>query len=254
MKGTGVAEPMDLIHKALEQLDARNALETLEAQTDARLSDLLEEEEQLMRRREKSDSAVALASAKRLERLHELVTSAERELARATASLAVSDSSIAAARKGVAQLDEAAAAASEAIARTGARSPGYVRIADPAECDSSALPALMQSAIDTIVLAVRAGDAKAAEERQAQAVVEAEAARVSALEAQHEQRRAAMEAEGAQQAARWSAEEAAMLDGVTAEAAESAGAGGASDAPGEPRGEPMFPPLSPSHLAHAEMA
>jgi hypothetical protein len=162
---SGVLEPIDLIHKALEQLKARTELEALEATTRAKLTDLSDEAESLARRRERSGSAAALAAGRRLERLHELVGAAEKELARSTAALSMSDAAVAAARKGVVELDTIAANASAALqAKAGPRAPqmGYVRLGDPLECESSQLPSLMQNAVDAILLCVRSADALAA--------------------------------------------------------------------------------------------
>ena len=166
--GTGVTEPMDLIHKALDQLSARTELEGLEAQTRAKLADLSDEGEQLQRRRERSGTAASVAAGKRLERLHDLVSNAEKELARSTAALGLSDAAVASARRGVAELDGLASQMSAAVAASGARGAGYLRLGDPMECESASLPNLMQNAVDAILLAVRAADALAA----AKAVVE----------------------------------------------------------------------------------
>lgn len=270
MKGTGVSEPIDLIHKALEQLDARTSLEQLEQQTDARLMELIEEGEQLARRRERSDGAVAVASAKRLERLHELVSSAEKELARATASLSVSDSAVREARKGVAAVDELASATVDALAQAGERPQPYARLADPMECESSSLPALMQGAVDCIVTNLRRFDASRERQREAEerAQAEAEAERVrreaEAIRAEEAARRLAdMQAREQAAKAEWQHEAnvlAATLadaEAEEAEAAERAAAAAAGEDDAE-KPEPMFPPLippsSPSHLVPAEMA
>jgi hypothetical protein len=149
-KEVGVLEPMDLIHKALEQLEARTGLEALEAQTHARLSELFEDSEQLSKRRDKSEAAAGLAAGRRLERLHDLVSSAEKELGRATAALSLSDSAVAAARQGVSALDTIASRGAEAV--PAAR--GYTRAASALECESSALPSLLRAAADTIVTAL----------------------------------------------------------------------------------------------------
>ena len=161
-KSTGVLDPIDLVHKALEQLSARTDLEALEGQTKAKLGDLGEQGEQLARRRDKTGAAASLASAKRLERLHELVEAAEQELARSTAALSLSDNAVAEARHGVAALDDLATKSSAALAASGARGSSYLRLADPLECESASLPSLMQNAVDAILLAVRSADNLAA--------------------------------------------------------------------------------------------
>lgn len=159
---TGLLEPIDLIHKALGQLEARTALEALEAQTRARLADLSDEGEQLARRREKADASAGFAAGKRLERLHELVNSGEKELARATSALALSDSHVAKARQGAAALDQLANKAGADVAASDTSASvsvlprtGYMRLHDPLECDSAKLPAQMQATADAIIHALR---------------------------------------------------------------------------------------------------
>ena len=152
----GVREPIDLIHRALAQREGAASLDALEGQTEARLAELLEEGEQLGKRRERAASATSLAAGKRLERLHDLVDAAEKELAKGTGGLQVSDALIGEARLGIAALD---ALAVEATAHAGAAGPTYERRADPRECDSAALPSLMEAAVEAVVGALRAAEA-----------------------------------------------------------------------------------------------
>jgi hypothetical protein len=217
------------------------------------------------------------------------VATAEKELSRATASLAVSDSSVAGARKSVAALDELASATADAVRQAGVtRAPPHSRLADPMECDSSSLPALMQASVDTIVTTLRAADALRIRREAVAAAAAAEQARTLA-EAQRaaevSQQLAAMRAQEAAARAEWQqesdrlAQALATADAANAEAALAAertrkaeeaqaalsaaangqtGDANANAADEADRPEPMFPPLippaSPGHLVPAEMA
>jgi len=152
--GSG-AEPIELIHKALAQLESRAILDSLDAQTTHRLSEAREEIESLARRTERTQSGAAAAAAKRLERLHELVGAAERELAHATARLETSNAAFATARRGIVSLDGLAKTTAATMAALQHEAP-YTSAADPAACDASELPGVMQDATDILLMACMA--------------------------------------------------------------------------------------------------
>jgi len=149
------AEPIELIHKALAQLESRAILDSLDAQTTHRLAEAREEMESLARRTERTQSGAAAAASKRLERLHELVGAAERELAHATARLETSNAAFATARRGIVSLDGLAKTTAATMAALQHEAP-YTSAADPAACDASELPGVMQDATDILLMACMA--------------------------------------------------------------------------------------------------
>ena len=151
-EGGSAAEPIELIHKALAQLESRAILDSLDAQTTHRLAEAREEMESLARRTERTQSGAAAAASKRLERLHELVGAAERELAHATARLETSNAAFATARRAIVSLDGLAKTTAATMAALQHEAP-YSGAANPADCDASELPGLMQDATDMLLMA-----------------------------------------------------------------------------------------------------
>ena len=156
-RATGMGDPLGLIHKALEQLQARRQIDALRESLATRVAELNDDAAHLAARQLSVNAAVNTAAHRRFERLSSAVNAAEHELVRATGRLELSDAAFADAREAVARLR---AFANDAATLAGTRR--RLRAADPSSCEGEELPAIVQDAIDVVLEAVRVADADAA--------------------------------------------------------------------------------------------
>jgi hypothetical protein len=156
-RATGMGDPLGLIHKALEQLQARRQIDALRESLATRVAELNDDAAHLAARQLSVNAAVNTAAHRRFERLSEAVNAAEHELVRATRRLELSDAAFADAREAVARLR---AFANDAATLAGTRR--RLRAADPSSCEGEELPAIVQDAIGVVLEAVRVADADAA--------------------------------------------------------------------------------------------